>query len=147
MRLARPRVGDAPLTGAERVARHRARQTDAQAVASRQRPQEKPTVATTALEDERFPVSPKEAAVQLQRARDAVHALRYGRADLDAAFSAGAMFSAAQQAMAGAKHLRASVDQWVQGEPALLWLFQTALSGSPWAEEAEEAGWLGTPAT
>lgn len=142
--MPRPRVGDEPLTAAQRKRRQRAAEAATKAVA-----------AALALRDqmpraedvEAVPVNPREAARQLQGAEDAVPALRYTRSELDAAFEAGGMFVAAQQALRGGAHLRGSVDEWVAATPPFLWLFQVALSGSPWAEEAEAAGWLGVSPT
>ena len=132
------------MTPAERVARHRATKKTEDAIGQRAAHPSK------SAEDDilhRLAVNPREAARQIQGAEDGVQALRYTRAEMDAAFEAGTMFGAAQQALGGAAHLRGVVDEWVGSGPPLLWQFQVALSGSPWAEEAAAAGWLGESPT
>ncbi len=132
------------MTAAERKARSRAAKAIEQGVGKRV-PQSATKQAKPPEDDilHRLTVNPREAARQIQGSEDGVQALRYTRAELDAAFAAGGMFVAAQQALRGASHLRGVVDEWAASGPPLLWLFQVALSGSPWAEEAEAAGWLG----
>ena len=142
--MPRPRVSEEPLTPAERKRRQRSAEAAEKAVANQQGAGNEPGGA---VDVEATPINPREAARQIQHAEDTAHALRYGRSDMDAAFEAGAMFAAAQQALGGAGHLRGVVDEWVGSGPPLLWLFQSALSGSPWAEEAEAAGWLGESPT
>ena len=138
--MPRPRVAEEPLTPAERKRRQRAGQAAEKAVADQLKAGDE---SGPVVDMETVPVNPREAARQLQHAEDTAHALRYSCADMDAAFEAGTMFGAAQQALGGAAHLHGVVDEWVGSGPPLLWQFQVALSGSPWAEEAETAGWLG----
>ena len=135
-------IGDRALTSTERSQRTRTAKANAAAVAAQQGADHGEDGDSDA-KGAGQPVNPKDAASLLQLTQDAVQYLRYGRTDMEEAFTAGTMFGAAQQALGGAAHLRGVVDEWVGSGPPLLWQFQVALSGSPWAEEAEAAGWLG----